>query len=341
MIKNIFDDGPVSEYEMLASQEQPSQYENTHQYDRQEQYQPLTDSQPMYDLEEQESDILSEAMIRLEQARLYEMLIKHDIFEGVTCNQVALDNVQMEMKNFILDRLQVLLGIKQDSFTPKYSEKVKVELPFNKMEIEALKDIANKLTKGKSSTIEEKEVVEATPEPEIRQQRPKPLMGNKITAKTKEVPSRQNAKPQHNEIPKTTQKRVTPQKTQVNQPKDTKKRGIAQKIDQIDVGPLRGPDGTIISKEEMEIAKQQLIDELSKGKQKSVAEMEMEELIARDKQTQTQAVSRSTNRIPMPDPTHMAGIYVARQAQQRQSANGDGLQGSELDAILAKTLFNK
>jgi len=94
-------------------------------------------------LTEQEESLLGTAMIRLDQARLYEMLVKHDLFEGVSANQIALKAVQREIKTFIMDRLEILLGLKSE-------KSVKTQSQFNDIEIQALKDLAFAATKGAS-----------------------------------------------------------------------------------------------------------------------------------------------------------------------------------------------
>jgi hypothetical protein len=99
---------------------------------------------------EQELSIVDNARIRLEQGRLYEMLIKHDLFDGVDAMPQAVNKVQSEIKEFIVERLEILLGMK--------TEKQKVEVhhvkesQFNEVEVQALKMIARKVTKGASDT---------------------------------------------------------------------------------------------------------------------------------------------------------------------------------------------
>ena len=122
-------------------------------------------------LTEEETDTLESAMTRLEQARLYEMLIKHNLFDGVDASPVALANVQVEIKDFILSRLQLLLGMKADQKKVTV-EKARIALPLNDVEISFIKDLALKATKGNSglgqtvyveSEIEEIEVVREEP----------------------------------------------------------------------------------------------------------------------------------------------------------------------------------
>ena len=42
-----------------------------------------------------------EAQVRLEQGRLYQMLLKHDLFDGVDADARAMKNVQNEIREFM------------------------------------------------------------------------------------------------------------------------------------------------------------------------------------------------------------------------------------------------
>lgn len=115
-----------------------------------------------YKLNQSESSIVQIAMVQLEQARLYEMLLKHDLFEGVKVNQSARGNVEKELKDFILERLQILLGMKSEKKTEvAQPQKVKVELPFNDTEIDFLKALAFKGTKGESAKSPSTKMIES------------------------------------------------------------------------------------------------------------------------------------------------------------------------------------
>lgn len=93
--------------------------------------------------EEAQNEILSEAEKRIEQANLYQALLKHDLFGPGSARQEIIDSVRREFKGFILSRLEVLLGIKPE--TSKVIQKI--ESPFSEEEVNALKAIANRLVK--------------------------------------------------------------------------------------------------------------------------------------------------------------------------------------------------
>lgn len=121
-----YQEEPLEEYE-LEEQEQSASHE---------------DEDPL-SLTQEEENLLGTAMIRLDQARLYEMLVKHDLFEGVQANPIALKAVQKEIKTFIMDRLEILLGLKTEK-----QVKTNVLGQFNDLEVQALKDLAFAATKG-------------------------------------------------------------------------------------------------------------------------------------------------------------------------------------------------
>ncbi len=61
-----------------------------------------------------EDEVLSDARLRLEQGRLYEMLMSSSLFSEMEADPRAIKNVEREIKGFIKERLEVMLGIRQD-----------------------------------------------------------------------------------------------------------------------------------------------------------------------------------------------------------------------------------
>jgi len=111
-------------------------------------YKPSSSKKSVYDLDSRESSVVNSAMLRLEQARLYDMLIKHDLFKGVKANPKAIQAVQNELKSYIVQRLEILLGLKKEK--TETLKKVAVEAQFNDVEVEFLKALSIKGTKGAS-----------------------------------------------------------------------------------------------------------------------------------------------------------------------------------------------
>lgn len=159
----------------------------------------------LYDGEE-EVDLMQNARIRLEQGRLYEMLIQHDLFGDIDADPTAVSKVEKEIKDFIMERLEILLGIRAE----KEVEIHKVEAQFNDVEVDALKQVAAKLTKGASV-----QARPAAPKPQ------KPLSGIKQLSskpKPKKVSplSKKKKKKVGKPLPKTTaQKPQKPVKQEV------------------------------------------------------------------------------------------------------------------------------
>jgi hypothetical protein len=111
----------------------------------------LDESEEMQDLLDiQEVSVVDNARIRLEQGRLYEMLIKHNLFDGVDAMPQAVAKVQSEIKEFIIERLEILLGMRSEK--QKEVHQIIKESQFNELEVQALKMIASKVTKGASET---------------------------------------------------------------------------------------------------------------------------------------------------------------------------------------------
>jgi hypothetical protein len=97
------------------------------------------------ELFEEEQSLMDNARVRLEQGRLYEMLIKHDLFDGVDALPEAISNVQNELKNFIMERLEILLGMKSEKEEVRH---VIQESQFNDLEVQVLRRVASKFSKG-------------------------------------------------------------------------------------------------------------------------------------------------------------------------------------------------
>jgi len=143
-----------------------------------------------YDDEEFDKLVLKDASLRLEQGNLYKMLLKHDLFEGVDADPRAIANVQRELRSFIRERLEILVGLKPD---PKIVPKtVQVQLPFTDLEIQLLKEFLSKVT-SKTEQPKPATLRPSTIEKPV-QAKIKPVIGNsnvKVSA-----PKKANSQPQ-------------------------------------------------------------------------------------------------------------------------------------------------
>lgn len=135
----------------------------------------------LYD--DEEVDLMQNARIRLEQGRLYEMLIQHDLFGDIDADPTAVSKVEKEIKDFIMERLEILLGIRAE----KEIQIHKVEAQFNDVEVDALKQVAAKLTKGASVQVRPTTPKPQKPSTGIKQlsSKPKPKQVSPLVKKKK------------------------------------------------------------------------------------------------------------------------------------------------------------
>jgi hypothetical protein len=115
------------------------------------------------------SEILSDARLRLEQGRLYEMVLNHDIFDGVEADAKAIKNVIREIRAYAQERMEIMLGMRQEKVeqepnTNAYEAFAQI-FPFNSLEVEALKAIASTATKGASRDAAPLEIGPQAPPP--------------------------------------------------------------------------------------------------------------------------------------------------------------------------------
>jgi hypothetical protein len=112
-----------------------------------QQSQPEPEQQQIEDNDEEDySSILSDARLRLEQGRLYEMIMNHNIFEGTDADEKAVKHVQRQIRNFAREQMEIMLGMRQE--IAKVEQISMENFPFNDLEIQALKALASAATQG-------------------------------------------------------------------------------------------------------------------------------------------------------------------------------------------------
>jgi hypothetical protein len=89
----------------------------------------------------QTASVLSEAIKRIEQAKLYETLLKHSLFGEGSARPEIIEAVQSEIRIFALNRLELLLGMK----APQEQRQVQVKSPFSEEEVTALRALASRV----------------------------------------------------------------------------------------------------------------------------------------------------------------------------------------------------
>ena len=101
----------------------------------------------VFEDEEQDiSEIMGDCNLRLEQGRLYQMVLQNDIFGDTNADPKAIRNVQREIRKFVRERMETMLGIRQEQTV----KEAVVSSPFNDMEVTVLKMLASRMSKGES-----------------------------------------------------------------------------------------------------------------------------------------------------------------------------------------------
>jgi hypothetical protein len=94
--------------------------------------------------------VISEALKRIEQASLYQTLINHSLFSPNSARPEIMHQVEQEIKSFAVERLEILLGMKEESQkfkAPQYDQ-------FTLEEANALKSIAARLLQKTEAPVE-------------------------------------------------------------------------------------------------------------------------------------------------------------------------------------------
>ncbi len=189
----------------------------------------VSPSQPQSDY----TEVLSDARLRLEQGRLYEMIMNHDLFQGLDSNPQAIKNVQREIRKFAKERMEIMLGMRQ----PQPTNQAFVELPFNSLEIDLLKQLAFKMSQGKTagSTPTNSTTVPVV----VKKEKLTPIIGT------------------------SSQKRTLP-KTTISAPKSNKSLVTKQEVSTDNYEPLKAPPGQLTEQERIERNKQAIARQIGK-----------------------------------------------------------------------------
>lgn len=137
--------------------------------------------------EQSTQDLASKAMLQLEKGKLFKMLLDHNLFEGVDADPEAIKWAEKEVKAYVSERLEVLLGLKRD---PKKQEiKYQVESPFTEVEIDLLKKFVSKMSNGATQQIKEVPKTNTIKSMAQTPQAPKPLKSSLSTSAPKKAVS--------------------------------------------------------------------------------------------------------------------------------------------------------
>jgi len=143
--------------------------------------------------EEDFSDMLSDARLRLEQGKLYELIMNHDLFSGVDADPKAAKVVQKQVRKFAKEQMEVMLGMRQTTEAAPM-----VSSPFNSLEVDILKKLASAASKG------------ATESEEAQAEMPEPV----LPPKKKTLNTIGSSKPQAKPQPKPMARKAEPIKRQ-------------------------------------------------------------------------------------------------------------------------------
>ena len=185
--------------------------------------------------EEEEDDfteVLSDARLRLEQGKLYEMIMNHDLFGGVDADPRAAKSVQKQIRKFAKEQMEIMLGMRQE-----VAAVTNVVSDFSALQTQALKDIANKLITSKGMKEEDypEEQAEQTPVAP-----PKKKTLNTIGPKPQMKPQ---PKPQPKPIAKKAepiQRAARPQTQQERPPKELTGKSLHEMTEQEKADHIRG-----------------------------------------------------------------------------------------------------
>jgi hypothetical protein len=104
------------------------------------------------DDEEDYSAVLSDARVRLEMGRLYDMIMNHELFNGVDADPKAAKSVQKQIRNFAKEQMEIMLGMRQTAPI------LGVDYGFNSLEVEVLKKLASTASKGATQSEDAEEI---------------------------------------------------------------------------------------------------------------------------------------------------------------------------------------
>jgi DNA polymerase III gamma/tau subunit len=106
---------------------------------------------PELDIFQEEEDDVVEAMhdadLRLEMGRLWQMILRHDLFGETDANPKAIRSVQRTIRKLAKESMEIMLGIRQEQAI----QETIVSSPFNDLEVTVLKMLADKMSKGQTS----------------------------------------------------------------------------------------------------------------------------------------------------------------------------------------------
>jgi hypothetical protein len=261
--------------------------------------------QAAFELDSHETEVVYNTRLRLKQAELYEMLINANIFEGVDSDQQAIENVKKELKAFVLMRLEILMGIKQEPKAPVVTnENIEIELPFNDIEIDFLKQLALKGTAGKSALGQKVKANNAGIKPITKsmpkKQELKPISTKKAESITKQVIKQNQPK-----------KKMAPARKAITRPVNEEESNARDKIKSNTLHPRK------LTQQEIEtLAKEEI-----KKEAKSFHDMSRKEKQAKIEEVKKKYVRPVRGKEPIPTTDQLEAMHTMNQSRDQNHLN--------------------
>lgn len=110
--------------------------------------------------EEDYTSVLADANLRIDLASLYKLIMNHDFFDGMDVDQRAIDTVHKEVRRFARERMEIMLGMRQEQ-----AKETIVNSPFNDLEVDILKKLASAASKGATQSPEANKTAQVMKQP--------------------------------------------------------------------------------------------------------------------------------------------------------------------------------
>jgi hypothetical protein len=248
------------------------------------------------------SDVLSDANLRIEQGRLYQMIMNHDLFEGTDSDPRAVQIVQKKIRKIARELMEEMLGMRQPA-----AQSAPISSPFNALEVDILKKLASKASNGVTESAEANQIAQAV------QQAPRRKALNPISSSTKKPPM-----PAHRASPAPAPRPQAAPQPQKALPTKAQTPVPRTKQDQI-IDQILAEEGVSRADLELEYV----------GIGKRLNELTPEELVQRQKASASRLAARKTvkseSAIPMASPEQQAFLALERANQFKGVQKMDGL----------------
>ena len=239
------DNEEISEYSLLEEAEETEDQAEANYYDSEDIEEEILEDIEQgsaFDLDDRETAVIYNARLRLEQAKLYEMLINHNLFEGVDASPRAIKNVQNELKEYIVERLEILMGMRKEKAVAIPEEiEVSVESEFNDVEKDFLKQLAYKGTMGNSAKgVIERRTQTIKPVTQSTSSGLKPLVRKEIVREEQPVRRQVVSKPPQKKVATKKPKKTATVPSKKNSVKNTG--NVPRKLSQAEIEQLAKED---------------------------------------------------------------------------------------------------